>query len=64
MAEHERDTVTVEVLKYHTFDGVARDEGTTYDIDPQRGEGGYAYLDTLEAGGLVRRVEKPKRRAK
>ncbi len=52
--------VTVEVLRGHTFDGEPRSEGSTYEIDPARGESGYPFLDTLEAGGLVRRVEKPK----
>jgi len=58
-------TVTVEVLRYHTFAGLARDEGTTYEIDPTLGEGGHPFLGTLEALGMVRRTDdKPKRRTK
>jgi hypothetical protein len=64
--KHEKPTlVTVEVLLFHTFDGEPRTAGSTYEIDPVRGESGYPFLDTLEAGGLVRRLEEqPKRRAK
>jgi len=59
-------TVTVEVLRYHTFAGIARDEGTTYEIDPTLGEGGHPFLGTLEALGMVRRTtdDKPTRRGK
>jgi hypothetical protein len=51
--------VTVLSLRFHTYDGVERPEGTTYDADP-------AYVDTLEALGMARRVaegDKPARTA-
>jgi hypothetical protein len=42
-------SVTVESLRYHTYDGVERPEGTVYEADEQ-------YVETLEATGMARRV--------
>jgi hypothetical protein len=51
------ELVTVEVLEPHTYDGQAREVGTTYEVDPQ-------YLEFLELSAKwVRRVEdKPAKR--
>jgi hypothetical protein len=51
------ELVTVEVLEPHTYDGVMREVGTTYEAEEQ-------YLEFLELSAKwVRRVEAtPKRR--
>lgn len=52
--------ITVEVLAPHTYDGVQREVGTTYEAEEQ-------YLEFLELSAKwVRRVadDKPKRRGK
>jgi hypothetical protein len=41
-------TVQVESLRWHTYDGVERPEGTVYEADEQ-------FLETLEAIGMARR---------
>jgi hypothetical protein len=52
------ELVTVEVLEPHTYDGVAREVGTTYEVERQ-------YVEFLELSAKwVRQVadDKPKRR--
>jgi len=52
------DTVKVESIRAHTYDGVDRPEGMIYDVHPD-------YLETLEALGMARRVvEAPAETAK
>jgi hypothetical protein len=43
-------TVTMESLRYHTYDAEERPEGTIYEADEQ-------YVETLEATGMARRVK-------
>jgi hypothetical protein len=42
-------TVSMKSLRYHTYDGVERPEGTIYEADEQ-------FVETLEATGMARRV--------
>jgi len=46
------DTVKVVSLRWHTYNGIERPEGTTYDLDPDHPD----TLETLEATGMARRV--------
>jgi hypothetical protein len=45
-------TVKVQSLRAHTYNNVARPEGTIYEIDPEHPE----TLETIEALGMARRV--------
>jgi len=44
--------IRVESVRLHTYDGVARPEGTVYEADEQ-------YVETLVAIGMARRVAAP-----
>jgi hypothetical protein len=46
------DTVKVKSLRFHTYNGIDRPEGTVYEIDPEHPE----TLETLEATGMAQRV--------
>lgn len=46
------DPITVQSLRWHTYNGLDRPEGVSYQIDPTYPE----TLETLEALGMAKRV--------